>query len=129
MKRSFLILGVGLAGLTSLAGCFHAADAPGPRVADVERTRAAFVQQDAQSLAEKEASTPLWFAVQFDAKTFAIFDAFSEAGGREAHLTGKIAAALMAQASNLLADAPKIEKFDIAAQKVHLGEHGKECRP
>lgn len=51
MKRSFLILGVGLAGLTSLAGCFHAADAPGPRVADVERTRAAFVQQDAQSLA------------------------------------------------------------------------------
>jgi quinol monooxygenase YgiN len=84
--------------------------------------------QDAQALAEKEPGTPLWFAVQFDAKTFAIFDAFSETSGREAHLSGKIAAALMAQASTLLAEAPKIEKFDVTAQKVHLGDHDKDCK-
>jgi hypothetical protein len=47
--------------------------------------------------------------------TFGIFDAFQAESGREAHLNGRIAAALMGKASELLAEAPKIEKVDILA--------------
>ncbi len=37
---------------------------------------------------------------------------------RQAHLTGPIAAALMAQAADLLAEAPTIEKIDVLAAKL-----------
>ena len=69
-------------------------------------------------LANQEQQTPVWFAVQFDAATFAIFDAFSDEAGRQAHLNGPIAAALMAKASELLAEAPRIEKFEAIGVKL-----------
>jgi quinol monooxygenase YgiN len=50
--------------------------------------------------------------------TFGIFDAFPDESGRQAHLAGPIAAALMAQASDLLAEAPAIEQVDVLAAKL-----------
>ena len=64
-------------------------------------------------LANAETKTPLWFALRFGPTTFAIFDAFTDEDGREAHLTGSIAAALMARADELLAQPPRIEKVDV----------------
>ena len=76
-----------------------------------------FVRQGLE-LANQEEQTPVWFAVQFDPTTFAIFDAFTDEPGRQAHLNGRIAAALMAKASDLLAEAPRIEKFDVVGAKL-----------
>jgi quinol monooxygenase YgiN len=70
------------------------------------------------AVVEEEPGTPLWFAVRFDASTFAIFDAFDGEPGRQAHLTGRLAAALMAKAPDLLAQPPVIEKLDVLASKV-----------
>ena len=70
------------------------------------------------SIVQEERDTPLWFAVRFDSSTFAIFDAFNDESGRKAHLAGRLAAALMAKASDLLAQPPNIEKVDVLASKV-----------
>lgn len=70
------------------------------------------------AIVRQEAGTPLWFAVRFDASTFAIFDAFPDESGRQAHLAGRLAAALMAKAPDLLAKPPVIEKLDVLAAKV-----------
>ena len=69
---------------------------------------AAFLMQGLQ-LANQETTTPLWFALRLGPTTFAIFDAFDAEPGRQAHLAGPIAQALMANAPNLLATAPVIE--------------------
>ncbi|HUM13129.1 MAG TPA: antibiotic biosynthesis monooxygenase [Myxococcaceae bacterium] len=69
-------------------------------------------------LVQDEPGTLQWYAVKFDAKTFAIFDTFSAEAGRDAHLAGRLAAALMAKAGELLVEAPNIEKHDILAAKV-----------
>ncbi|MGI9035525.1 MAG: putative quinol monooxygenase [Pyrinomonadaceae bacterium] len=69
-------------------------------------------------LARAEPDTTAWFAVKFDNKTFAIFDAFPNEEGRQAHLSGKIAAALMEKAPELLASEPKIEKCDVLESKL-----------
>jgi quinol monooxygenase YgiN len=74
--------------------------------------------KSALPLAEDESETTVWFAVKFDASTFAIFDAFPGEAGRQAHLTGKIAAALMENAPELLAEAPNIEQCDVLAAKL-----------
>jgi quinol monooxygenase YgiN len=50
--------------------------------------------------------------------TFGIFDAFPDEAGREAHLGGRVASALMAKAPELLASPPVIEKFDVLAYKL-----------
>lgn len=69
-------------------------------------------------LANQEALTPVWFAIKMGPSTFGIFDAFADDAGRDAHLSGQIAAALMAQAPDLLAQAPVIEKVDVLAAKL-----------
>ena len=74
--------------------------------------------EDALALANQEAGTTVWLALKFDAATFGIFDAFAGEEGRQAHLTGKIAAALMANAAELLSEAPKIETVDVLAAKL-----------
>jgi quinol monooxygenase YgiN len=50
--------------------------------------------------------------------TFGIFDAFPDESGRQAHLSGQVAAALMARASELFSQAPVIEKVDVLAVKL-----------
>ncbi|WP_444917241.1 putative quinol monooxygenase [Microbulbifer sp. JMSA003] len=72
----------------------------------------------AQPLAVEERGTLSWYAVQINATRFAIFDTFSDEGGLTAHLNGKIAAALLGKADELLASEPQIMTADILASKV-----------
>jgi len=72
----------------------------------------------ALALVEAEPDTTAWFAIRMGQSTFGIFDAFPDDAGRQAHLTGKVAAALMANASELLAQPPVIEKVDVLAAKL-----------
>src|SRR6266446_6594185 len=72
----------------------------------------------AQPLAENEPDTTAWFAIRLGPSTFGIFDVFPTEAGRQAHLSGPIASALMAKASELLAQAPVIEKVDVLAAKL-----------
>jgi quinol monooxygenase YgiN len=69
-------------------------------------------------LANAEPATTAWFALKLGPSTFAIFDAFADDAGRQAHLTGKIAAALMEKAPELLAKPPNIQKLDVLAAKL-----------
>jgi quinol monooxygenase YgiN len=69
-------------------------------------------------LVEQEPATTAWFALRIGRSTFAVFDAFPDEEGRQAHLTGPIAAALMANAAELLASPPVIEKVDVLAAKL-----------
>jgi quinol monooxygenase YgiN len=73
--------------------------------------------KSALPLAEDEPDTATWYAWQIDGSTFGIFDTFAEEEGREAHLNGRIAAALMDNADRLLAKPPLIEKVMILAAK------------
>ena len=69
-------------------------------------------------LAQNEPATPVWFAIRLGPSTFGIFDAFPDAAGRQAHLAGPIAEALMAKAAELLAQPPTIEQVDVLAVKL-----------
>jgi quinol monooxygenase YgiN len=72
--------------------------------------------KSAAPLAEAEPATSVWYALRLGPSTFGIFDAFPDAAGRQAHLSGQIAAALMAKAPDLLAEPPDIRTCDIIAQ-------------
>ncbi len=69
-------------------------------------------------LVQEEAGTIAWFGIRLGPLTFGIFDAFPDEKGRQAHLSGKVAAALMAKAPDLLAKPPVIEKVDVLAAKL-----------
>jgi quinol monooxygenase YgiN len=70
------------------------------------------------SVVQQEPATTAWFAIRFGSSTFGIFDAFPDEAGRQAHLSGRVAAALMQKAPELLAQPPKIEKVDVLAAKL-----------
>ena len=70
------------------------------------------------ALVEQEPATTTWFGIRLGPHTFGIFDAFPDDAGRQAHLTGRVAAALMAKASELFAQPPVIEKADVLAAKL-----------
>jgi quinol monooxygenase YgiN len=74
--------------------------------------------KSALPLVQAELGTVTWFAIQEGPSRFAIFDTFDDEAGRDAHLNGKVAAALMAKAGDLLAKAPVIHKIDILADKL-----------
>jgi quinol monooxygenase YgiN len=82
-----------------------------------EEELAAFLMQGLE-LAQQETTTPVWFALQLGGGSFAIFDAFADEPGRQAHLTGPIAKALMAQAPLLLAEPPSIQQVDVMGAKL-----------
>jgi quinol monooxygenase YgiN len=82
-----------------------------------EEEVAAFLMQGLE-LANQETTTPLWFALRFGPTTFAIFDAFYDEAGRQNHLNGPIAKALMAQAPNLLSEPPVIERMEVLGSKI-----------
>jgi quinol monooxygenase YgiN len=69
-------------------------------------------------LVQAEPDTTAWFGIRLGPSTFGIFDAFPSEAGRQAHLSGKVAAALMAKASELFAKPPAIEKADVLAAKL-----------
>jgi quinol monooxygenase YgiN len=67
---------------------------------------------------KQEEQTVTWFAVRLDNQTFAIFDTFNDDDGRQSHLKGPIAAALMARADELLAGSPDVKIADVLAEKL-----------
>jgi quinol monooxygenase YgiN len=73
--------------------------------------------KSAQPLAEREPQTTSWYAVKIDPSKFAIFDTFPDDKGRQAHLAGEIAKALMAKAPELFSKPPEIYQLDILASK------------
>ena len=70
------------------------------------------------AIVQEEPATTAWFAIRMGPSTFGIFDAFPDDSGRQAHLSGRVAAALMAKAADLLAKPPAIEKVDVLAAKL-----------
>ena len=74
--------------------------------------------KSALPLVDAEPGTISWFAIQNGPSSFAIFDTFNDEAGRNAHLDGNVAAALMAKADELLAKPPSIHKIDILARKL-----------
>jgi quinol monooxygenase YgiN len=72
----------------------------------------------AVGMANDEAGTVVWFALRTDPTTFWIVDAFPSEADRQAHITGPIAQALMANADRLLASPPEILPADVLASKV-----------
>ena len=69
-------------------------------------------------IVEQEPATITWYALRLGPSTFGIFDTFPNDAGRDAHLSGRVAAALMSQAPELLASAPIIDKVEILALKL-----------
>lgn len=74
--------------------------------------------RSALPLVENEPGTIAWFALKFDPFSFGIFDAFPDDIARQAHLAGRVAAALMERAADLLAAPPQIEQIDTLASKL-----------
>jgi quinol monooxygenase YgiN len=71
--------------------------------------------KSAQPLALNENGTLKWYAFKLGPRKFGIFDTFADEAGRNAHLTGEIAKALGARASELFAVAPQVDKVEILA--------------
>ena len=82
-----------------------------------EEEVAAFLQ-GALPLVQSEPQTVAWFAVRAGGSSFAIVDFFPDQAGRQAHLDGAVAAALIEQASELLAEPPEIQQVDVLAVKL-----------
>lgn len=80
--------------------------------ADVE----AFLKLGAE-MAKQEKGTVTWYALKEGEGSYGIFDTFEDEAGRDAHLNGDIAKALMAKAEELFSTPPKIHKIDILAEK------------
>jgi quinol monooxygenase YgiN len=76
--------------------------------------------RSAVPLVNAEVGTISWFAIQEGPSRFAIFDTFDDDAGRNAHLNGKVAAALMekAKTGDLFAKAPEIHRIDVLADKL-----------
>jgi quinol monooxygenase YgiN len=82
-----------------------------------EEELAAFLMQGLK-LANQETTTPVWFGLRLGPGSFAIFDAFADEKGRQAHLSGPIAKALMEQAPDLLAEPPAIQQLEVMGAKL-----------
>lgn len=93
-------------------GLFVRLEARPGKEADVE----AFLR-DGLAVVQQEPATASWYAIKLGPSTYGIFDTFPDEAGRQAHLTGRVAAALMGRADELFSQAPSIEKTDILASK------------
>jgi len=71
-------------------------------------------------LTNREATTPIWFALQLSPTTFGVFDAFASEEDRQAHLAGNMAKALMSRVDEMLAKPPSVEPVDILGMKNQL---------
>jgi quinol monooxygenase YgiN len=94
-------------------GLFVRLEAKPGKEEDVER----FIKSGLP-IVQDEPATCAWFGIRLGPSTFGIFDAFPDEQGRQAHLSGKVAAALMAKAPELLSKPPVIEKVDVLAVKL-----------
>ena len=73
--------------------------------------------EGALPMVQEEAATMAWFAIRLGPSTFGIFDAFPDEAGREAHLNGRVAEALLGSVGDLV-EQPAIEKVDVLASKL-----------
>ena len=73
--------------------------------------------KSALPLAQAEPATQTWYAIKLGPSTFGIFDTFPDTAGRKTHLDGPIAAALMAKATELLAEPLDLKMIEILAAK------------
>ena len=71
----------------------------------------------ALAMANDEPATPIWFALKLAPRTFGVFDAFHDEAGRQGHLSGPIAQALMAQAADLFSQPPASEAIEVLGLK------------
>jgi quinol monooxygenase YgiN len=76
----------------------------------------AFLKQGAV-MSHDEPQTVTWYGVKIAPGMYGVFDTFDDEAGRDAHMNGKIAKALMANASELFSNEIKIEKMEILADK------------
>jgi quinol monooxygenase YgiN len=76
----------------------------------------AFLKQGA-SMSNDEPGTVTWYGVKMGPGMYGVFDTFNDEAGRDAHMNGDIAKALMAKASELFSNELKIEKMEILASK------------
>ena len=74
--------------------------------------------RSALPMVQDEPGTVSWYAVRLGNSKFGIFDTFNDEAGRNAHLSGKVAEALFAQAAELFSEIPKVEQVDILAEKL-----------
>ena len=81
--------------------------------ADIER-----FLEGGLALVNEEPDTTAWFAIRMGPATYGIFDVFPTDAGRQAHLNGRVAEALMAQAADLFIEAPDIGPVDVLAAKL-----------
>jgi len=70
------------------------------------------------SIVQQEVGTTTWYAVKLGPSTFSIFDTFQDDAGRQAHLSGRVAAALREKGAELFATSPTIEKLNVLAVKL-----------
>ena len=82
-----------------------------------EEAVAAFLKS-ALPLVRREPATVTWYAIRLGPNVFGIYDTFPDEQGREAHLAGQVAAALMQKAPELLASPPAIQKLEVLAAKL-----------
>jgi quinol monooxygenase YgiN len=76
----------------------------------------AFLKQGA-AMSLEEPRTVTWYGVKLGHGMYGVFDTFNDEEGRDAHLNGEIAKALMAHAPDLFSNELKIEKMEILAAK------------
>ncbi len=81
--------------------------------ADVER-----FLEGGLALVNGEPDTTAWFAIKLGPLSYGIFDVFPSDAGRQAHLQGRVAEALMAQAADLFSASPEIGPIDVLAAKL-----------
>ena len=77
--------------------------------------------KSAEPLAANEKGTLKRYAFKLGPRKFGIFDSFPNEAGRNAHLTGEIAKALGARASELFAVSPQVDKVEILASTTSKG--------
>jgi quinol monooxygenase YgiN len=82
------------------------------KAAEVE----AFLKQGAE-MSRAETGTITWYALKEDDGSYAVFDTFDDEAGRNAHMNGDIAKALMAKADELFSNTLQIHKIEIVANK------------
>jgi quinol monooxygenase YgiN len=80
--------------------------------ADVER-----FLRNGLPIVTQEPATTVWFAIRMGPSTFAIFDAFADEAGRQAHFAGRVAEALIAKA-DLFVKPPVVQRVDVIAAKL-----------
>jgi quinol monooxygenase YgiN len=82
------------------------------KTAEVE----AFLKQGAE-MSKAEKGTLTWYGIKEDEGSYAVFDTFDDEAGRDAHLNGDIAKALMAKAKELFSNELQIHKIQVIASK------------